>query len=195
MKLFRGRWCLAVFGVCRRSLGVICVGRDPFRAMYLGWRQWGMGIGPFVMLLYFGMDANWDGGLGLGLEYGLGIDHGRRNMGGGVGWRGIRALWAAWELGWGRMGLAHLVCSAVTQRAAHWMVCMGFITWVGRLGVCWFIWCGSFLKCVCWFTWHGTSMHVIGVRGFDDLLARRNRIVGFRLGLAETFCLITKCMI
>ena len=79
------RWCLAVFDVCRRSLGVMCVGHALCRAMYLGWRRWGIGIAPFGRHWVGFRTLAWlqIGMRGMGLEYGLGVDHGRPDMGGG----------------------------------------------------------------------------------------------------------------
>ena len=56
------RWCLVIFGVCQRSLGVMCIGCALCRAIHLGWRRWSVGIGPFGRLQDFGVDANWDMG-------------------------------------------------------------------------------------------------------------------------------------
>ena len=66
-------------------LGVMCVGRDPYRAMHLGWRRWGIRIAPFGgHFIGFGTLAWFQTGMGgMGLEYGLSGEHGRPEMGDG----------------------------------------------------------------------------------------------------------------
>ena len=81
----RGRW-IGAGGVWPYSVcAIVFVGCAPCRGMHLGWRQWGIRIAPFVRhLVGFGTLAWLQIGMGgMGLEYGLGVNHGRRNMGDG----------------------------------------------------------------------------------------------------------------
>ena len=74
----------AVFGhfsLC----AVVFVGCALCRAMHLGWQRWGIRIAPFGRHLVGLGTLAWlkIGMRGMGLEYGLGVDHGRPDMGGG----------------------------------------------------------------------------------------------------------------
>ena len=48
------------------ACAVVFVGCAPCQGMHLGWRQWGIGIAPFIRLQDLGVDVNCDGWVGFG---------------------------------------------------------------------------------------------------------------------------------